>query len=358
MTRRPMRKLSVTSISLRRLQWQRTSISPLSSNLPAIDDHRPFPLLYQQSPPRRNFAQVRPEPLGELWFTSSAPTRSPTDDILQPPPSSSTGPSSDHRPPSERTLKLGRTLRTLSPLLPSILSTPLPQSILSPNVTLHLFPSTHPHLPNVKGRVPYRAALWTAPVAWGCVPLVGNTKLQILSEKIVRTGYTTAPPSPNSTNEPDEEKLVVRWKTEKRKNGNHNAHLSQTHAASATTMSSSPSSSSTATNSSLSTLLGGDRPLFNPSSSSSSEFSGLFIFSFDDHGRIVSHTIEHADESNGFDKTSKVVTLTDWLLGKVGGKGAREEDGGLVPGLAAVGTRAGGGDLKFLRHELEKRDRQ
>ena len=97
------------------------------------------------NPPRRNLAQVRPEPLEELWFTSSNPTRSPADDILNPP---NAGPFNDHKPPDERTIKLGKTLRTLSPLLPNILNTPLPPNILSPNVSLLLFPSTHPHLPH------------------------------------------------------------------------------------------------------------------------------------------------------------------------------------------------------------------
>jgi hypothetical protein len=77
-------------------------------------------------------------------------------------------------------------------------------------------------------------------------------------------------------------------------------------------------------------LLGGDKPIFNLNKGD--EFSGMFIFSFDSKGRIATHTIEHADENNVFDKTSKVVTLTDWLLGKAKWGRGREE--GLVPGLA------------------------
>lgn len=216
-------------------------------------------------------------------------------------------------------MKLGKTLRTLSPLLPKILNTPLPTELLSPNVRLHLFPSTHPHLPTVRGRVPYRAALWTAPVAWGCVPLVGNTKIQIVSEKIVRSGYLIAP-QPDDSNGLGEEKLVVRWKTERRRNGNSAASEDATHSTAV--------NGNGGINRGLSALLGGDRPLFN---GSNSEFTGIFIFSFDKDGRIATHTIEHADENNGFDRMSKVVTLTDWLLGKA--RGRREEEG-LVPGLA------------------------
>lgn len=216
-------------------------------------------------------------------------------------------------------------LRTLSPLLPNILTTPIPQEILSPSVSLHLFPSTHPHLPAVKGKVAYRAALWTAPVAWGCVPIVGNVKLNILSEKIVRTGFVNLP---QEHDKPDlgEEKLVVRWKTEK-KNGNGASTNAAAHSSAAA---SSSTNSNGGINSGLSRLLGGDKPIFNLNKGD--EFSGIFVFSFDSKGRIATHTIEHADENSGFDKMSKMVTLTDWLLGKAKlGRGRGEE---IIPGLA------------------------
>jgi Mitochondrial protein up-regulated during meiosis len=302
-----MRKLSTPTLAHRLLQW-RCSL-PLTQRLLAHDDLHHL----QQAPPRRGLAQVRPEPLGELWFTSSNPVRSPADDLLNSPQPGN----GDRKPPDERTLKLGKTLRTLSPLLPNILTTPLPPEIVSPAISLHLFPSTHPHLPTVKGRVPYRAALWTAPVAWGCVPIVGSTKLQIVSEKIVRSGFVSIP-QPDGSNVLSEEKLVVRWKTEKRKNGQ-----AATDAARSTSV-----NDNGGINRGLSALLGGDRPLFQLSDS---EFTGLFIFSFDNDGRILTHTIEHADENNGFDRTSKMVTLTDWLLGKARG---RQEEEALVPGLA------------------------
>ncbi|KIW13778.1 hypothetical protein PV08_08969 [Exophiala spinifera] len=295
--------------------------------------------------PRRYLAQVRPEPLSELWFTASSPRFGPADELLGPP---TPGKDCDHQPPDERLLKLGKSntllnhilqgeklttviaLRRLSPLLPDILTKPLPQEILSPDVTLHLFPSTHPHLPAVKGKVAYRAALWTCPVAWGCVPIVGNVKLKIISEKIVRTGYTYA--IPQSDDEPADlsaEKLVVRWQTEPKQNG-------QTSTASHFSASSSAAQANEVShggiNRGLSKLLGGDKPIFNLSNDD--EFSGLFIFTFDSEGRIASHTIEHADEDSSFDKTSKVVTLTDWLLGKARWNRAKEKEEELVPGLA------------------------
>jgi hypothetical protein len=172
----------------------------------------------------------------------------------------------------------------------------------------------------VKGKVAYRAALWTAPVAWGRLPLVGNVRLEILSERVVRTGWAAENGAADCGDGDGEEKLVVRWRTE----GN-NGQSSSTNPVS-------PSSASTATNhtnSGLSAILGGSQPLL---SKSPDTFSGLFIFAFDSEGKIVSHTIEHADEGNGWDRTAKVVSLTDWLLGKA--KGKKEAEWVPVPGLA------------------------
>lgn len=64
-------------------------------------------------------------------------------------------------------------------------------------------------------------------------------------------------------------------------------------------------------------LLGGKEPIFKLKKEE--QFTGLFIFSFDEEGRILTHTIEHADEANGWDRTAKFVTLTDWLIGKARG---------------------------------------
>ncbi|KAJ5693275.1 hypothetical protein N7462_002698 [Penicillium macrosclerotiorum] len=236
----------------------------------------------------------------------------------------------DHKPPDERVLKLGKTLRTLSPLLPTILYNTLPPEILAPSVNLHLFPSTHPHLPTVKGRTLYRAALWTVPVAWSSVPLVGNVKLQILSERIVRAGTILDPE--HGDHDCGDERLVVRWKTEPRTDSRpfHDAHgspgvpknslSSPQNTASSSSESASQyhlSSSKNATNRGLSVLLGGDEPIFKLSKEE--QFTGLFIFSFDDKGRILTHTIEHTDEADGWDRTAKFVTLTDWLIGKARG---------------------------------------
>lgn len=220
-------------------------------------------------------------------------------------------------------------LRTLSPLLPTILISPLPQEILSPNITLHLFPSTHPHLPTAKGRVLYRAALWTVPVAWSSVPLVGNVKLQIMSERIVRAG-SVLDADIGGESDCGDERLVVRWKTEPRGEGS-GSDSSLPSSGQGSTSPGQFSASKNGTNKALSVLLGGEAPIFKLSKEE--QFAGLFIFSFDEEGRISSHTIEHADQGNGWDRTAKFVTLTDWLLGKA--RGSMDPSAG--PGLAIQG---------------------
>ena len=192
-------------------------------------------------------------------------------------------------------------LRILQSRLPSLLASPLPPEILSPHITLHLFPSSHPHLPTVSGRVAYHAALWTAPMAWGRVPIVGNVKLIILSERLVKNGpsyHHTAHTSVNS------ERLVVRWRTCGKTHGKGMGALYRGIGAHEQV-------------DKITEFLGGD-------ARDDEEFEGKFIFEFDEEGRIIIHIIEHAEDNGDLEKTSKVVTVTDWLLGRPWKKKAPE----------------------------------
>ncbi|KAH8899642.1 hypothetical protein GQ53DRAFT_816755 [Thozetella sp. PMI_491] len=226
--------------------------------------------------------------LPDVWFSATFPPQN----VPSPPDADPSKPRD-----SERKVKLGTTLRILQERLPTLLQTPLPQEVLSPNITLHLFPSTHPHLPTVSGRVAYVAALWTSPIAWNRVPIVGNVKLEILSERMVDLGSGVGPRPLGAVGE----QLVVRWRTiGKGKNWG------------------------------LPFINGGGAP--GPMlSGTAREFTGLFIFDFDKEGRILSHTIEHSQSSGQWEKGvgAKVVGLTDWLLG--GFKGGREGSDGPCP---------------------------
>lgn len=168
--------------------------------------------------------------------------------------------------------------------------------MLSPNITLHLFPSTHPHLPVVTGRVAYIAALWSSPIAWNRVPIVGNVRLEILSERMV------AHPVGKRAAGAFGERLVVRWRTAGKKANGTGERVSDA-AQSEKTDYRAPV---------------GDAQ---PAGDASKEFTGLFFFDFDVEGRILSHTIEHVQEGGQWEKGvgAKVVGLTDWLLGGMKG---------------------------------------
>ncbi|KAL6853249.1 hypothetical protein J3F83DRAFT_755915 [Trichoderma novae-zelandiae] len=187
--------------------------------------------------------------------------------------------------PDPNKAKLGRTLRILQEHLPTLLQSPLPQDLLAPNISLRLFPSTHPHLPVVSGRVAYTAALWTSPIAWNRVPIIGNVKLEILAERVTSEPLTFLPRRPGAI----PEQLVVRW-CEKRRTRDESG------------------SGSGISLPSLRLARGVDPH---------KAFTGLFIFDFDAEGRILTHTIEQAQEGGDWEKGmgAKFVGLTDWLLG-------------------------------------------
>jgi hypothetical protein len=60
------------------------------------------------------------------------------------------------------------------------------------------------------------------------------------------------------------------------------------------------------------------------------EFTGLFIFEFDEEGRICRHVIEHVEEGGNWEKKfgPRVIGLTEWLLG---GRNSAPEGGAIAP---------------------------
>lgn len=249
----------------------------------------------------------------DLWFNSSIPRFNlpNTQD--------------DHKPPDERTIQLGKTVRTLHDRLPTLLKEPLPSDILSPSITLHLFPSTHPHLPTVSGRLAYIAALWTAPVAWGRMPIIGNVNLTILSERMVRNGGTTVPHASR------DEKLIVKWKTCGK--ASHRDSTGGIYRGMGLSAAKDPVDK-------IKGFISGtkERARTDPE-----EFCGIFVFEFDEKGRIVKHTIEHTDEGGHWDRTKRVVSVTDWLLGQFNGKKKEEH-----PALAWCEERPSAGAIRMV----------
>lgn len=250
----------------------------------------------------------------QIWFNSSAPRTT----ALQGGP--------DHKRENERTLRLGKTVRTLHERLPTLLKEPLPSNLLSPQISLHLFPSTHPHLPTVSGRIAYVAALWTAPVAWGRVPLVGNVQLSILSERMVRNGGL------RMDHEGGDEKLIVKWKTcgkTKHRDGTGGIYRGVGIAVKDPV-------------DKIKEFIAGTAGRSGEADAEPEEFCGIFIFEFDDQGRIAKHVIEHTEEGGHFDRMTRVISVTDWLIGTFNGKRKQE------PALAWYAQKSPNGELKFL----------
>jgi len=119
------------------------------------------------------------------------------------------------------------------------------------------------------------------------MPVLGNVKLKILSERMVKNGGST-------TNNVRNEKLIVKWQTcgksEKKENGQVSDVVEKI----------------------TNIVAGSSRP--------SQEFTGLFKFEFDEDGRILNHIIEHTEEGQHWDRTAKVISVTDWLLGRAWGR--------------------------------------
>ena len=265
----------------------------------------------------RCFARVNDiEPWSrDVWFTSAAP-RYLSPDLKN----------SDHKPPDERTIKLGRTVRQLHERLPTLLKEPLPSDILSPSITLHLFPSTHPHLPTVSGRLGYIAALWTAPVAWGRMPLIGNVRLEILAERMMQNGGTAVPLAQR------DEKLIVKWKTcgkTTHRDGTGGIYRGMGLAARDPVEK-------------IRGFIAGTRDGAQKEEEPE-EFRGIFIFEFDEEGRIKKHTIEHTEEGGHWDRTARVVSVTDWLLGHLNGKRRHDE-----PALALCEERPNCNSIRLV----------
>ena len=148
-------------------------------------------------------------------------------------------------------------------------------------------------------------------MAWGRIPVVGNVKLKILSERMYKNGSGGG----DSARLTRQERLIVRWRT--CKNDESNAAVDG-----AGPLYRGLYRSRTSDDRQSNPSQDGDKD-------NDHEFSGLFVFEFDEHGRILSHTIEHSQEGGNWDKMPRMINVTDWLLQKAWGKKLDE-----APGLA------------------------
>jgi len=140
--------------------------------------------------------------------------------------------------------------------------------------------------------------------------VVGNVKLVVLSERMLHTGAS-------SGSSEGGEKLVVRWRT--CGEGEVTDQIKK-----------------------IFSMLGRGRGdgggVASRNKQKEEDFHGIFIFEFDDDGRVAGHTIEHVEESNDCERTARVISVTDWLLGKAWGVAPKNEGG--LPGLAFAGGQS------------------
>jgi len=155
--------------------------------------------------------------------------------------------------------------------------------------------------------------------------LIGNVKLTILSERMVRNGGSAVPLDSR------EEKLIVKWTTcgkTKHRDGTSGIYRGV----------------------GIRTIDPVDRikkfiagTTKGEHDPEAEEFCGIFIFEFDEEGRIKKHVIEHTEQGGNWDKMTRVVSVTDWLLGRFNGR--HKED---VPALAWCEERPGASAVRIV----------
>ena len=182
------------------------------------------------------------------------------------------------------------------------------------------------------------------------MPLVGNVNLDVLSERMVKNPSPTIPPRLDaSTSFPggngtgggggrnggtgngngSSEKLIVRWRTCGKTKG----------------LGTGPNYKGIGARQRVDKItewLGGGEQR------DDEEFCGLFIFGFDEEGRTVSLVIARGEGGDGWDNgVGRVVGLTDWLLGRLGGR--EKEVDGLALGCCDLDGRR---DVRRGRREI------
>ncbi len=137
-------------------------------------------------------------------------------------------------------------------------------------------------------------------------------KLEILSERMVKSPSHSNSPLPSGVTRP--EQLIVRWRTIGKTRGKGTGAFYKGIGGSERV-------------DKITEWLGGGK-----GEDDSKEFTGLFIFEFDEEGRVLSHTIEHLQEGGNWEKGmgARVVGLTDWLLGSLK-KNGRGDEGAPCP---------------------------
>lgn len=156
--------------------------------------------------------------------------------------------------------------------------------------------------------------------------MVGNVRLIVLSERMVRNGGTAS-----VSHHCRDEKLIVKWKTcgKSRNSGDTSGGLYRG-------LGIAPKDPVERIKSFIAGTTDG------ASKEDAGEFCGIFMFEFDEEGRVRKHIIEHTEEGGHWDKMTRVVSVTDWLMGQFRGRNNE------VPALAWCEERPSGLGLRIV----------
>lgn len=177
------------------------------------------------------------------------------------------------------------------------------------------------------------------------MPLVGNVRLDILSERMFKPTHDSRSASSSSSSDSNSirtsfggsEELRVRWRTCGKTKGLGMGAAFRGIGASQSV-------------DKITEWLGGD-------ARDDEEFCGIFVFDFDADGRILSHTIERAEEGRGSEGLGRVVSLADWLLGRAKGANGNGELQGAGLACLAVGRNEGNKLIVRQRERMRERGR-
>lgn len=193
-------------------------------------------------------------------------------------------------------------------------------------------------------------------MAWGRVPIVGNVKLIILSERVVPSSSSSLsrekgpfpfhhPPHRRNDRQAgghNNERLIVRWKTCGKTRGK--GGMGALYRGIGGVGRARDRDREQVEHTKITEWLGRAKSTHTRNHNHNhneeeeeEDFCGMFIFEFDEEGRVLSHTIEHVEgelfDEGKFGLGGKVVSVTEWLLGRMNGNNGGER-GKKEPALA------------------------
>ena len=273
-----------TELWRKNLVMTQTNIEHLPPNLPSLDTWWPITPI-SLHPVMRTPNILSNETMILQWITKYAAVFEQQPDepnIFNSPPLPP-----PNTPQTEPSPKIGSTIRIIQESISTLLSKPLPSSILSERIQLELFPATSRHaMPVIRGKRQYR-------MLFQFIRSASLFDRAILRNKNVIETINIRAVTLDAQNQII--RFVVKWSIPEKPSTNL----------------SSPSASTTS-----SSTLPPDIALAEPSSQRKARFAGWFKFDIDKEGKIIRHVVESIDESNQMLRVNE--SLQGWVAQTLG----------------------------------------